>query len=196
MKRPLVLHITPHLPGGLGRILLSTLKFSENITASFAHEIVITDEKHLTVKSREMFSKYSDCLHIGKNDSFIKEKMDKADIVQIEWWNHPLVNKFLANFPFPSSRVILCCHVNGLSRPSIITESAVEFSDIFLAATKATRKHPLFQSEANVRHRKKLRYVTYPVNFERFGTIQPKAHDGFNIGFSVAGDRHVRGGED
>jgi len=82
VKRPLVLHITPHLPGGLGRILLSTLKFSENITASFAHEIVITDEKHLTVKSREMFSKYSDCLHIGKNDSFIKEKMDKADIVQ------------------------------------------------------------------------------------------------------------------
>jgi len=183
VKRPLVLHVTPHLPGGLGRILLSTLKFSENITASFAHEIVITDEKHLTVKSREMFSKYSDCLHIGKNDSFIKEKMDKADIVQIEWWNHPLVNKFLANFPFPPSRVILCCHVNGLSRPSIITESAVEFSDIFLAATKATRKHPLFQSEANVRHRKKLRYVTYPVNFERFGTIQPKAHDGFNIGY-------------
>ena len=150
MKRPLVLHITPHLPGGLGRILLSTLKFSENITASFAHEIVITDEKHLTVKSREMFSKYSDCLHIGKNDSFIKEKMDKADIVQIEWWNHPLVNMFLTNFPFPPSRVILCCHVNGLSGPSIITESAVEFSDIFLATTKATRKHSLFQSEVNV----------------------------------------------
>ena len=183
MKKFVVLHIVPHLNGGLGRVLLSTLKFSKNITASFAHEIVITDEKHLTVKSREMFSEYSDCLHIGKSDSFIKEKMDKTDIVQIEWWNNPLVNKFLTNFPFPPSRVILCCHVNGLSRPCIITESAVEFSDIFLTTTKATRKHPLFQSEVNVRHRKKLRYVTYPVDFERFGTIQPKAHDGFNIGY-------------
>ena len=183
MKKPLVLHITPHLPGGLGRILFSTIKFSKSTAASFAHEIVITDKKHLTMESRKMFSEYSDCLHIGKSDSFIKEKMNKAEIIQIEWWNHPLVNKFLTNFTFPPSRIILCCHVNGLSRPSIITKSAVDFSDIFLSTTKATRKHPLFQSEANVRHREKLRYVTYPVDFERFGTIKPKAHDNFNVGY-------------
>ena len=151
--------------------------------AKFAHEIIITDEKHLTTTSLEIFSKYSDCLYIGKNDDFIKEKMDKADIVQIEWWNHPLVYKFLTCFPFPPSRVILCSHVNGLSRPSIVTENVVEFSDIFLTATKATRKHPLFQSKTNVRHHKKLRYVTYPVDFERFGNIKPKAHEGFNIGY-------------
>ena len=66
--------------------------------AKFAHEIIITDEKHLTTSSLEIFSKYSDCLYIGKNNDFIKEKMDKADIVQIEWWNHPLVYKFLTCF--------------------------------------------------------------------------------------------------
>ena len=184
MKKFAVLHIVPHLNGGLGHALLSTLKFSKNTAASFAHEFIITDEKHLTPTSLELFSEYSDCLHIGKNDSFIKEKMDKADIVQIEWWNHPLIYNFLTSFTFPLSRVILCSHVNGLSRPNIVTKSVVEFSDIFLATTKATRKHPLFQSEVNVQYSKKLRYVTFPpISFEQFGTIQPKAHEGFNIGY-------------
>ena len=92
----------------------------------------ISDEKHLTTTSLEIFSKYSDCLYIGKNDDFIKEKMDKADIVQIEWWNHPLIYNFLTSFTFPPSRMILCSHVNGLSRPNIVTKNVVEFSDIFL----------------------------------------------------------------
>ena len=183
MKKFDVLHISPHLHGGLGRVLHSTLKFSKKIADSFAHEIIITDEKHLTPTSLELFSEYSECLHIGKGDTFIKEKMDKADIIQIEWGNHPLIYKFLYSFPFPPSRIILCCHVNGLSRPNIITESVVEFSDIFLAATKATRKHPLFQSEKNARYREKLRYITFPVDFERFGNIRAKTHDGFNVGY-------------
>ena len=183
MKKPIVLHLATNLNGGPGRVHLSTLKFSKNETASFAHEFIILDEKHVTSDSLKLFSEYSDRLHIGKNEKFIREKMDKADIIQIDWWNHPLIYNMLINFTFPLSRVILCSHVNGLSRPNIITKSLVEFSDIFLATTKATRKHPLFQSEANIQHRKKLRYATFPIDFERFGTMQPKVHKGFNVGY-------------
>ena len=183
MKKPFVLHIATNLNGGPGRVHLSTLKFSKNTTASFAHEFLILDEKHVTSDSLKLFSEYSDCLHIGKNEAFIKEKMDEADIIQIDWWNHPLIYNLLINFTFPPSRVILCSHVNGLSRPNIITKGLVEFSDIFLATTKATRKHPLLQSEANIQHHKKLRYATFPIDFERFGTIKPKAHEGFNVGY-------------
>jgi len=183
VKKPIVLHIATNLNGGPGRVHLSTLKFSKNTTASFTHEFLILDEKHVTSDSLELFSEYSDHLHIGKNEAFIKEKMDKADIIQIDWWNHPLIYNLLINFTFPPSRVILCSHVNGLSRPNIITKGLVEFSDICLATTRATRKHPLFQSEGNILHRKKLRYATFPIDFERFGTILPKAHEGFNVGY-------------
>ena len=183
MKKFVVLHIVPHLNGGLGRVLLSTLKFSKNKSANFTHEFIVTDEKNLTPASLKLFSEYYDCLHIGKKNDFIKEKMDKADIVQIEWWNHPLIYNFLTSFTFPPSRMILCSHVNGLSRPNIVTKNVVEFSDIFLAATKATKKHPLFQSEANQQYRKKLRYVTFPISFERFNNTQLKDHEGFNVGY-------------
>ena len=167
MKKPVILHIAINLNGGPGRVHFSTLKFSKTTASSFSHEFIILDEKHVKPNSLELFSEYSDCLHIGKNETFIKKKMDEADIIQIDWWNHPLIYNLLINFTFPPSRVILCSHVNGLTRPNIITKGLVEFSDIFLATTKATRKHPLFQSEVNIKHHKKLRYATFPIDFHK-----------------------------
>ena len=184
MKKPLVLHIATNLNGGPGRVQLSILKFSKNNASSFSHEFIILDEKHIKSDSLELFSEYSDCFHIGKDEDFIKEKIKQAEIIQIDWWNHPLIYNFLINFTFPASRMIICSHVNGLNRPNIITESLIEFSDIFIATTKATKKHPFFQlSEKNIDHRKKLRYATFPIDFERFGTINRKAHEGFNVGY-------------
>jgi glycosyltransferase involved in cell wall biosynthesis len=183
VKKSLILHITPHLPGGLARILLSTLKFSNIESSSFLHEIIITDKKHLTNHAKKMFSKYKRFLHVGKKDTFIKKKIAEADIVQVEYWNHPLVYKFMNNFNFPLTRLILCSHTNGFSRPSVITKNAINFSDIFLSATRATRKHPLFTLKKNKHRKKKLKFVTYPVDFERFGKIEPKAHKDFNISY-------------
>ena len=183
MNKSLILHITPHLPGGLARILLSTLKFSNKENSPFLHEIIITDKKHLTTHAKKMFSKYYKFLHIGKKDAFIRKKMAEANIVQVEYWNHPLVYKFLSNFEFPSTRLVLCSHTNGFSRPSVITKNAIDFSDIFLSATRATRKHPLFSSKKNKHRKKKLEFVTYPVDFERFGKIEPKHHNNFNISY-------------
>ena len=82
------------MPGGLGRVLLSTLKYSYNNRSSFNHEIIITDAKHLTNNVLKMFSKYSKSIYLGKKNSFIKKKIEEADIVQIEYWNHPMIYKF------------------------------------------------------------------------------------------------------
>ena len=168
---------------GLGRVLHSTLKYADSTPTRFRHEILIIDEKHLSEESLELFSDFSDCLHIGRSDAFIREKIDQADILQIEWGNHPLMYRFLITAALPACRIILCCHVVGLTRPNIITASLIEFSDVFLAASKATRSHVLFQKGLKSKAAEKLRYVTFPVDFGRFGTITPKAHDRFNIGY-------------
>ncbi len=183
MNKRLILHITPHLPGGLARILLSTLKFSNNENSAFLHEIIVTDKKHLTTQAKKIFSKYYKFLHVGKKESFIKKKIAEADIVQVEYWNHPLVYKFLSSFELPSTRLVLCSHTNGFSRPSVITKNAIDYSDIFLSATRATQKHKLFNSKNNKYLKKKLKFVTYPVDFERFGKIEPKKHNNFNINY-------------
>lgn len=183
MKKNLILHITPHLPGGLERVLLSTLKYSNKENSPFLHEIIILDEKHLTNHTKKKFLKYNKFIHIRKEYDFIKKKICEADIVQVEYWNHPQIYEFLTNFRFPLCRLVLCSHVNGFSRPQIITKNAVDFSDIFLSTTKATRKHPLFISKKNIDRKKKLKFVNYPVDFKRFGKITPKPHNEFNISY-------------
>lgn len=171
------------MPGGLGRVLLSTLRYSKNKKSLFNHEIIITDEKHLSSNSLKLFSKHLKSIFIGKDINFIKKKIDAADIIQVEYWNHPMIYKFLNSFIFPKSRVIFCLHNNGLSRPTVITENIVNFCDIFLSTTKASQKHPLFRSKNKSLHKKKLKFVKYPVDFERFKSIKLKKHKGFNVGY-------------
>jgi len=175
--------VTPHLNGGLGRVLLSTLQYAATEAALYHHEILITDDKHLSEESLGLFSDFFNLLHIGNSDASNRELINQADILQIEWWNHPLIYQFLIKFPLPASRVIICCHVAGFTRPNIITKSVLEFSDIFLAASRVTRNNVLFQKELDSKAVDKLRYVTYPVDFGRLGTITPKDHDRFNIGY-------------
>jgi len=183
LAKPLILHVTPHLNGGLGQVLYSTLKYAASQPALYRHEILIIDDKHLSEESLRLFSEFSDHLHIRKSDAYTQEIIDQADILQIEWWNHPLIYQFLIKSPLPACRVILCCHVAGFTRPNILTKSVIGFCDIFLAASRATRKSALFQTGLNSKAVDKLRYVTYPVDFGRFGTITPKDHDRFNIGY-------------
>lgn len=171
------------MPGGLGRVLLSTLKYAFKNNSSFNHEIIITDTKHLTKKVLKMFSKYSKSIYLGKKNDFIKKKIKEADIVQVEYWNHPMIYKFLNSFIFPKSRVIFCLHNNGLSRPTIITKSIINFCDIFLCTTRATEKHPLLQSKYKTIFKKKLKFIKYPLDFERFKSIKLKNHKGFNVGY-------------
>ena len=183
MKKPLILHITPNLPGGLGRVLHSTLNFSKQSESNFSHEIIVTDIKNINKEVIERFSEYSNSLYLAGDEEFIRNKITDADIIQIEYWNHPLVYKFLHSFNFPKSRVILCSHNNGLSRPKIITKDSVDFCDIFLALTKATKDHPLFTQKNSDNYKKKLRFAKYPVDFERFHSVNCKIHEGFNIGY-------------
>ncbi len=182
MSKNLILHITPHLSGGLGGVLLSTIKYFNKKNFSFLHEIIVLDKRQIPDKIKKEFLKFSKFIHIGKGKEFIKKKIHSADIVQVEYWNHPQIYEFLINFNF-SSRLVLCCHINGFSRPQIITKNAVNFADIFLSTTKATGKHPLFISRKNIQRAKKLKFVRFPVDIKKIRKITPKMHNEFNISY-------------
>jgi glycosyltransferase involved in cell wall biosynthesis len=46
-------------------------------------------------------------------------RMRQADIVQIEWWHHPVMAGFLCDEELPPARWIVWSHVSGLSPPEI-----------------------------------------------------------------------------
>ncbi|MDD5302486.1 MAG: glycosyltransferase family 4 protein [Elusimicrobia bacterium] len=175
-----ILHITAHMSGGLARVLLSTLKYAARFTPEVSHEIVTMGE--ISDAVRLSFAGFEDKLHLGESYGFIASKASEADIVQIEYWNHPLLYKFFLEFQLPPARVMLCCHVSGFFRPQLINERAVRFSDIFLAATRATAKHELFAGPDRTL-KDKLRFIRFPVDVERFQVSRETDPGRYTVGY-------------
>jgi glycosyltransferase involved in cell wall biosynthesis len=175
-----ILHITTHLGGGVGAVLLEVLKFHQNNSA-WKHEIIVFEE--LSDSEKKYFKGFHQHILRTQNYEVIQKKISQSDIVQIEWWNHPLIYLFLLKFPFPKCRVSVCSHISGFHRPQIITENIINFSDMFLATTKATLEIGLLQYPKSIDLKKKIEVVNYPMNFERFKSFQKKQNKTFNIGY-------------
>ena len=176
-----ILHITPHLNGGVGQVLLSTIKNSNLHNCDFHHKIIVLEP--LTEKSKNLFSKYINSVDEFKCEKSLSLEIKKADIIQIEWWNHPLIYKLLFLFHFPPCRIIILCHISGFYRPQIINKNIVNFSDIFMTTTKATLNNIIFKSYPKAETNKKIKFVTYPPDLDRLKNFSFKAHGQFNIGY-------------
>src|SRR5262249_30026667 len=61
-----------------------------------------------------------------------------ADIVQLEFWNHPRLFECLARAPFPAMRSVFWSHISGLFRP-VIQPGLIEQADRFVFSTEASR---------------------------------------------------------
>ena len=176
-----VVHLTPHMSGGLAAVLLSTLKYSVRYTPSVEHEIVTFDR--VTPAVMELFGYVNNKLYVNRSNSFINRKIEASDVVHLEYWNHPLIYRFLYENRMPPARILACCHVSGLYRPQVITRSAVEMADIFLAVTRATDTHELFDAAANPSFRQKLRLFRFPVDVDRFDRRINRNPRHFTVGY-------------
>lgn len=113
-----ILHITAHLGGGVGRALSSIVTYENENNAEHIHKVLLLDKPE-----KDQF------LNICKNGgvevilnsyrSDIGPEMSNADIVVIHWWHHPVMAKFLCEFPAVDVRVVLWSHVNGCNYPCL-----------------------------------------------------------------------------
>lgn len=184
MSNPIkILHLTTHLSGGVGAVLLSTLKYYEN-NAHYEHEIITLEP--LLVSEKEYFDGYLKCVTHAADVDIINKMINTADIVQVEWWTHPLIYEYLIKLDFGKSRVIVCSHISGLHCPNVITSNLVKFSDIFIATTKASKNLDLFKNSGLL---DKLNFINHPINFNRFKHINcenngnKSTNETFNIGY-------------
>lgn len=74
-----------------------------------------------------------------------------ADVVQVEYFNHPLISEFLASFRVPA-RLLVWCHVAGDAPPNIITRGLAEFADLLVTTSEYSRRLPALASLPNVRY--------------------------------------------
>ena len=117
--RKKILHITPHLGGGVGTVLLNYLSKTKNNT-SFLHRVVCLDYANESAiqEARNLSISLLDKMSEKKQE--LLEIISESDIVLIHWWNHPLLYDFLIREQLPASRVVIWSHTSGFVKRPVL----------------------------------------------------------------------------
>ena len=129
-----ILHITPHLGGGVG-------KAHAAIGAALPKEAV---EQTFVLLEEPRDLRYVDMIEGGGARVIVADSLNQvahlagnADIVQFEFWNHPRMFECLARCPFPAIRSVFWAHISGIRNP-LIPSGLMEEPMRFVFTTKAS----------------------------------------------------------
>jgi L-malate glycosyltransferase len=131
-----VLHITPHLGGGVGRALAGVARAHQQFESSWHHDFACLEIPEKTGIVKEL--KDLGCgFHAAPDNAKLAELIRATDVVQVEWWHHPVLFQRLCSEPLPPMRLVVWCHVNGLSTP-LIPASLLQVSHRTLLTSPCT----------------------------------------------------------
>ncbi len=124
-----ILHITPHLGGGVGTVILNWMKA---IDSNQCHSILCLDYANKKAKEicYENHIPLCDCMIERWKSSNISRYIPKFDIIIVHYWDHPMISMMLELLPKPDAKIIFWCHKNfpvppeHLSYPDIFVDTS------------------------------------------------------------------------
>lgn len=170
-----VLHITPHLGGGVGAVLLNFFRnepYNNHsvVCLDYANENASRALSHLNVSLKD---------NMHKLPKEILDDIKEVDIVLVHWWNHPLLYDFLVRNKLPKCRLIIWSHISGFYPPYVFTRDILDFPDLFVFTSPISYK----VKEVWSRPKENFEVVWSTSGIERFANLKLKQHSGFNIGY-------------
>lgn len=112
-----IVHITPHLGGGVGKAVSGLIKES---LRSGLHEHTVVCLEHPEKTQFSAILERENCrLHYCPSPDRLADEIQAADIVQLEFWNHPATTAALCTHPLPPMRLLVWCHISGLHFPKV-----------------------------------------------------------------------------
>lgn len=176
-----ILHITTHLGGGVGRVLLNYFEIAQR-KSKYVHNIASLDyiNENAIKKLDELNVDFKN--NAAKNYEVLISSISLYDIIVIHWWNHPLMYEFLVKYTLPKSRVIMWSHVSGLYSPSNFTKPLFDYADRFIFTTPVSYDTKIVKGLSKT-NREKLGFIWSSGGFEHLKNIKKKEHAGFNIGY-------------
>ena len=110
-----IVHILPHLGGGVGTALESLIKYDD----SYVKRTIILLEKPIEKKNiYKLKSKNVNFLNFDIQN-LPKKLIEAFDIIHIDWWSHPLQFLLLKKLSNIKSRFLFWIHISGISNPLI-----------------------------------------------------------------------------
>ncbi|HPU51655.1 MAG TPA: glycosyltransferase family 4 protein [Burkholderiaceae bacterium] len=135
-----VVHLTAHLGGGVGRALASLVRARRLAEPDSEHRIVCLETPEKTGFVEEIRSLGGSVI-VAPTPAALAAEVARADLVQIEFWNHPALLRALCETDWPAMRLLVWCHVSGLNFPRI-PAALVGQSDRFVLTSACSWQAP------------------------------------------------------
>jgi L-malate glycosyltransferase len=113
-----VLHLAAHAGGGVGKALSGLAEGSKSLSPEIEHSFVFFEPQEKPQFLERIIACGCEVL-VSPKSSVLKRIVAEADIVQLEFWNHPLILQALCAQSFPAMRLLVWCHISGLYNPVI-----------------------------------------------------------------------------
>ena len=129
-----VLHLTPHLGGGVGTVVRGYLGHVM-ATGLDTHSVVALDT--LNNASRDFLNRVG-CSWIDEAFGALEQidaQIAAADVVLVHWWNHPQLQMLLMGHSLPACRVLLWAHISGTPSPNNFTDFIIRYPDQLVFTT-------------------------------------------------------------
>lgn len=173
-----IVHITAHLGGGVGKILSSIAIFSQK--TEFEHTI-ITLEKTQTAQFEELCKNHNVKVVLVE-ECDMDYILEQADIVQLDWWHHPLTSEFMVKYLRNiKCRLLIWSHISGCSYPHI-SHKFVMFPDAFVFTTPYSYENSFWLQEERKEIIEKS-HVVISSGLDICKPVEKNDHIGFNVGY-------------
>ncbi|MFK5857313.1 MAG: glycosyltransferase family 4 protein [Bacteroidota bacterium] len=173
-----ILHIMPHLGGGVGKALTSLIEGARG--SNYVHSILLLENPAKKQFVNKIIALGAD-IHISSASHSDDKLILDADIIQLEWWNHPAIFKFFCERALPEIRLIVWCHISGLHTPIIpikLVKSALYF--LFTSGTSFKAKNIASMDNKSLL---KLAVVSSGVGFLQRKGIKRVKNSDLNFGY-------------
>ncbi|MEM1366888.1 MAG: glycosyltransferase family 4 protein [Cyanobacteria bacterium P01_H01_bin.15] len=178
-----ILHIMEKFyTGGPARSLIAAVKYARKLNLPQTHNLVILTRFAYPPFLIQAKQAGIEIIIRQPQEKRLHELIGQADIVQVHFWNSPLLYEFLRS-QLPAMRLMLWLKVVGQHPPQTLTHRLIDFADKIVATTPATGKLSVWETYPVEIQQQKQAVVPGIADFSRLLDCQPEPHDTFNVGY-------------
>ncbi len=130
-----IVHITPHLGGGVGTSLAQFIDQSKEVGVN--NLVFCLDWCQNRIQSLD-FGENLTQGQFWKSSSLLNFEILNCDCVLIHYWNHPLLSVFLTDFVSIKNKSIIWCHNSGMAEPHINPNFLTEIANTIVFTSKSS----------------------------------------------------------
>lgn len=110
-----IVHIAAHLGGGVGKAHAAVCGADQPETSR--HYLLLEEPRD--TRFVEAIRGTGATVTLACDVPGARHLIENADVVQVEWWNHPRLYQYLCGGNLPASRMVFWSHISGLHAPCI-----------------------------------------------------------------------------